>query len=105
MVSLDPVSGREQRGTRPVMVVSPQAFNRVLPPIVLPITTGGNYIRNQGFAVTLTGSGLETGGVVICSQPRTLDIKSRGARFIESAPKVIIEEVMAKLSTIFEEET
>ncbi|MDP1665690.1 MAG: type II toxin-antitoxin system PemK/MazF family toxin [Methylobacter sp.] len=39
LVSLDPTSGREQQGTRPVLVVSPVAFNRAThTPVVLPIT-------------------------------------------------------------------
>ena len=29
LVSLDPVSGHEQQGERPVLVISPQAFNRI----------------------------------------------------------------------------
>ena len=28
LVSLDPTSGHEQRGRRPVLIVSPEAFNR-----------------------------------------------------------------------------
>lgn len=41
LVSLDPTSGHEQRGTRPVLVVSPSAFNRLTKtPVVLPITQG-----------------------------------------------------------------
>ena len=41
-VSLDPAAGQEQRGTRPVLIVSPQPFNQLTgTPVVLPITTGG----------------------------------------------------------------
>ena len=41
MVSLDPTSGREQRGHRPVVVVSADAFNAATGiPVVLPITSG-----------------------------------------------------------------
>ena len=29
MVSLDPTSGREQQGTRPVLIVSPSTFNQL----------------------------------------------------------------------------
>ncbi|WP_430541648.1 type II toxin-antitoxin system PemK/MazF family toxin [Xanthomonas euvesicatoria] len=43
LVSLDPTSGHEQQGTRPVLIVSPSAFNRLTKtPVVLPITSGGN---------------------------------------------------------------
>ncbi len=52
LVSLDPTLGHEQRGTRPVLIVSPGAFNRLTKaPVVLPITSGGNFALMAGFAV------------------------------------------------------
>ena len=43
LVALDPTSGKEQQGTRPVLIVSPGAFNQLTKtPVVLPITGGGN---------------------------------------------------------------
>lgn len=41
-------------------------------------------------------------GVIRCDQPRTLDLISRKARKLEKVPKIIIDEVLAKLVTIFE---
>lgn len=102
LVSLDPTSGHEQQGTRPVIVVSPSAFNRLTKtPIVLPITSGGNFARTAGFVVSLMGAGTKTTGVVRCDQPRALDIGSRNSRKLESVPDSIIDEVLAKLSPIF----
>src|SRR5271156_5864365 len=90
LVSLDPTSGHEQRGRRPVLIVSPEAFNRVTKvPVVLPITSGGNFARTAGFAVPLTGTGAKTTGVVRCDQPRALDVAARGAKMIESVPDAI----------------
>jgi len=103
LVSLDPASGHEQRGTRPVLVVSALAFNRLTKtPVVLPITRGGNFARTAGFAVSLTGAGTKTTGVVRCDQPRALDIGSRNSRKLESVPASIMNEVLAKLTPIFE---
>ena len=103
LVSLDPTSGHEQRGTRPVLVVSPLAFNRLTKtPVVLPISSGGNFARTAGFAVSLMGAGTHTTGVVRCDQPRALDLAARSARKLESVPSVIIDEVLAKLTPIFE---
>ncbi len=103
LVSLDPTSGHEQRGTRPVLVVSPSAFNRLTnTPIVLPITTGGSFARTAGFAVSLMGAGTNTTGVVRCDQPRAIDLASRNARKLESVPPAIMDEVLAKLAPIFE---
>ncbi|HBV0869503.1 TPA: type II toxin-antitoxin system PemK/MazF family toxin [Klebsiella pneumoniae] len=103
LVSLDPTSGHEQQGTRPVLIVSPGAFNRLTKtPVVLPITSGGNFARTAGFTVSLMGAGTQTTGVVRCDQPRALDIGSRRGRKLESVPAAVIDEVMAKLATILE---
>jgi mRNA interferase ChpB len=103
LVSLDPASGHEQRGTRPVLIVSALAFNRLTKtPVVLPITRGGNFARTAGFAVSLTGAGTKTTGVIRCDQPRALDIGSRNSRKLESVSASIMNEVLAKLTPIFE---
>ncbi len=103
VVSLDPSQGHEQQGKRPVLVISPQAFNRVTRvPIVLPITSGGSFARSAGFAVSLTGADTQTTGVVRCDQPRAMDLHARGARRLEALPASIVDEVLARLAPIFE---
>ncbi|HEU0195819.1 MAG TPA: type II toxin-antitoxin system PemK/MazF family toxin, partial [Nevskiaceae bacterium] len=93
LVALDPTSGHEQRGTRPVLVISPGAFNQLTKtPVVLPITSGGSFARTAGFAVSLTGAGTRTTGVVRCDQPRAIDLGSRHARKLESVPSVVVDE-------------
>jgi mRNA-degrading endonuclease toxin of MazEF toxin-antitoxin module len=101
LVGLDPTQGHEQKGRRPVLIVSPEAFNRVTKvPVVLPITSGGNFARTAGFAVTLDGT--KTTGVVRCDQPRALDLAARGGKKLESVPDAIMNEVLAKVVPIFE---
>src|ERR1700689_3241353 len=101
LVSLDPTSGHEQKGRRPVLIVSPEAFNRITKlPVVLPITSGGSFVRTAGFAVPLTGAGTKTTGVVRCDQPRTLDLSARGGKMLESVPDEIAAEVRAKIAPI-----
>ena len=91
LVTLDPTEGHEQQGTRPVLVISPDEFNRVTQvPVVLPITSGG-----------LSGCGTRTTGVVRCDQPRALDLRARSGRRLEQVPPVIMDEVLARLATIF----
>lgn len=103
LAGLDPASGHEQQGRRPVLIVSPEAFNRITRvPVVLPITSGGQFARTAGFAVSLTGTGTTTTGVVRCDQPRALDLTARGARRLESVPDAVLDEVLAKVSTIFQ---
>jgi mRNA interferase ChpB len=103
VVSLDPISGHEQQGTRPVLLVSPTAFNRLTKtPIVVPITSGGDFARMAGFAVTLMGAGTSIAGVIRCDQPRAIDLGARHGRKLESVPASIMDEVLARLTTLFE---
>ena len=101
LVSLDPTEGREQRGSRPVVVVSATAFNLATQlPVVCPITNGGDFARRIGFAVPI--SGIKTSGVVRCDQPRVLDLATRHARKVDSLPEAIMDEVLARIGPIFQ---
>lgn len=101
LVTLDPTEGRDQQGHRPVLVISPQAFNEATKlPVILPITNGGEFARRIGFAVPI--SGIKTMGVVRCDQPRVLDLHERHGRKIDTLPPEILVEVLAKLAPIFE---
>ena len=101
LVSLDPTEGHEQRGSRPVLVISPGEFNEATKlPVICPITSGGDFARRIGFAVPITG--IETTGVVRCDQPRVLDLGARNARKVDTMPIAIMDEVLAKLAPIFE---
>ena len=101
LVSLDPTEGREQRGSRPVLVVSPTEFNQATKlPVICPITSGGEFARRIGFAVPITG--IKTTGVVRCDQPRVLDFGARNARKVDTLPEEIMDEVLAKIAPIFE---
>ena len=101
MVSLDPASGHEQQGYSPVLIVSPTSFNRASGlPVIVPITSGGDFTRRIGFAVPLAGT--RTTGVVRCDQPRVLNLVARGARKIEVLPEEILLDVLAKTATLFE---
>jgi mRNA interferase ChpB len=101
LVSLDPTAGHEQSGSRPVLIVTPGVFNAATKlPVVLPITNGGEFARRLGFAVPITG--IKTTGIVRCDQPRVLDIAARGGRRVDSLPTSLMDEVLAKLVTLFE---
>jgi mRNA interferase ChpB len=101
MVSLNPTEGREQHGTRPVLIISPNEFNAATRlPVVLPITNGGEFAKRIGFAVPI--SGIKTTGIIRCDQPHTLDVIERNGRKIDSLPTFILNEVLAKIVTLFE---
>ena len=103
LVALDPSLGHEQKARRPVLIASPEPFNRITKvPIVVPITTGGSFARTAGFAVSLASAGTQTTGVIRCDQPRAIDLGARGGKKLESVPEEIMLEVLAKLAPIFE---
>jgi mRNA interferase ChpB len=99
-VNLNPTAGKEQQGTRPVFVVSEEAFNRSGLTLICPITQGGMQTRFAGFAVTLIGARTTTQGIVMSNQMRTIDMTSRHGKFIEIAPDLVVAEVLAKLRTL-----
>ncbi|MCV2533308.1 type II toxin-antitoxin system PemK/MazF family toxin [Enterobacter wuhouensis] len=101
LVLLDPIAGHEQSGKRPVLIVSPALFNKVTQlPIVVPVTSGGNFARAAGFTVSLDGAGTKTMGVIRCDQPRTIDMKARNGKRLERIPDAVVNEVLARLETI-----
>ena len=100
-VSLDPTLGHEQQGHRPVLIISPTAFNRATKlSVVLPIASGGEFARRIGFAVPLTG--IRTNGIVRCDQPRVLDIEARHGRKVDALSTELLDEVLAKTITLFQ---
>jgi mRNA interferase MazF len=76
LANLDPVIGSEQGKTRPVLVISEEEINQILPVVnVLPITTRKPERRiypNEVLVSAGTG-GLPNESIVLCYQIRTLD--------------------------------
>ena len=110
-VCLNPVSGHEQQGTaRPVLVVSSSVFNNAANvAVVVPITQGAGrsaFSQNLGFAVPLSSqdvSGAEAiSGIIRCDQPGVLDLKSRGGRKVAEVSVPVMEEVLARIVTLFD---
>ena len=76
LADLDPVIGSEQGKTRPVLVISANALNNILPVVnVLPITSRKPDRRIYPNEVLLpTGmAALPNESIVLCYQIRTLD--------------------------------
>jgi mRNA interferase ChpB len=101
MMSLNPSLGHEQQGHRPVLIVSPTAFNAATKlPVVLPIINGGDFARRIGYAVEIQG--ITTTGFVRCDQPRVLDVVERQGRKVDVLPDDQVAEVLARVVTLFE---
>lgn len=83
-VDLDPALGREQRGRRPVLIVSSDALNsQPLVVVVVAGTDAANVPRDYptNLRVTAAESGLSRDTVFLCFQVRALD----SSRFSTSA--------------------
>ena len=101
-VSLDPVQGREQSGARYVVLVSKRLFNTLGTQLVCPITQGGSFARDAGFAVSLAGLGTRTQGVVLCNQLRVIDLHARKGKFVERLPSPVIDAVLDRLIALLD---
>jgi mRNA interferase MazF len=78
LASLDPVKGSEQAGKRPVLVVSRERLNQMLPVVnVIPITSRESSARKIYPNEVLLPAGITTGlrvdSIALCYQIRTLD--------------------------------
>ena len=102
-VCLNPTTGRETQGDfRPALVLSTADMNQLGTAIIAPITQGDDFSRYAGFAVSLTGTGLDTQGVALVNMIRSVDLAARGAKKIERAPQAVIDDALARLQAIFE---
>jgi mRNA interferase MazF len=95
-VNLNPAAGREQAGTRPVLVLSIDAINEL--PLVVTVvvgTKGANVSRDYptNVRVSPSESGLPIETVFLCFQLRSLDPK----RFPEESAGKVSDDTMAKV--------
>lgn len=72
---LDPVVGSEQKGTRPVLVVSDEAFNQLMPVVtILPLTSRkpGRRVYPNEVLLKKGTAGLTVDSLVLAHQIRTI---------------------------------
>ena len=78
MADLDPTIGSEQGRVRPVLIISDEEINRILPVVnVLPITSrkpNRQIYANEVLIASGLG-GLSIDSIILCYQIRTLDKK------------------------------
>ncbi|MBN3872860.1 type II toxin-antitoxin system PemK/MazF family toxin [Nostoc sp. JL33] len=75
-INLNPVQGREQAGTRPVLVLSINAINESPLVVTVVVGTKGTNIKRDyptNIRVSVTDSGLLIKTVFLCFQIRSLD--------------------------------
>lgn len=98
--ALDPVQGREQAGTRPVLVVSSDAINRL--PLVVTVVVGTDAANISldypvNVRVTAAESGLPRDTVFLCFQVRSQDPSRLAIREAGALPALRMAEVDAAL--------
>lgn len=93
----DPQTGREMRGRRPALTLSPRAYNALVGlAIFCPVTS---QVKGYPYEVALPPKS-KIAGVVLADQVRSLDWRARDARFVARAPHRIVEDVLARLRTL-----
>ncbi len=85
LASLDPTKGSEQAGKRPVLVISRERINQLLP-VVIPLTSRKSEKRiaypNEVLLPAGT-AGLRVDSIALCYQIRTLDTSRLGGQMGE----------------------
>lgn len=91
-LNFDPSGGKEIKGGRFALALSPKAFNRATGLVfACPISQGNAAAaRSGGMISTLLGAGTETQGNVHCHQLKSLDWQIRKASFKETVPDYVI---------------
>src|SRR5947199_9072601 len=93
-LSFDPQSGHEQRGRRPALVISNYLFNKHTGSAILcPITSRDRKIP---FHLPVPTSS-SIAGFVMVDQVKSIDYVARKAKFIETAPDDLVEDVLEVL--------
>ena len=100
-LDLDPTLGHEQKGYRPVLVVSATIFNAHTGFCwVVPITTPQKGLPNE---IRLP-EGLPIYGTLLLSQLRSIDWRARSFSIACSVQADVLEDINARLSAVLDAE-
>jgi len=94
-IEFDPQSGNEHFGHRPALVLSPKSYNKLTSLCILcPMTS---KVKGYPFEVKISKN-----SVVLCDQVKSLDWRTRHAKFKDKASDSVLEEALEKLRTLIE---
>jgi mRNA interferase MazF len=100
-LDLDPTLGHEQKGYRPVLVVSASLFNKHTGfSWIVPITTPQKGLPNE----IRIPEGLPVHGSLLLSQLRSIDWRARPFSVACLVPPIFLEDILARLSSVLEPE-
>jgi len=99
-VSLDPVAGHEQGGTRRALVVSYEPFHRSGLATVCPITAARHEARYPGeVALPVGAAGQTRPGLILCQQVRTISreriVGAADGRLADTAMRRAVRQALA----------
>jgi len=95
-INFNPQRGREQKGKRPALVISPKVYNsKTGLALMCPITS-----QEKGYPFEVPIENTKIKGFILADQIRTLDWETRKISFISKTKKEVLLEVQEKLSTL-----
>ncbi len=96
-ISLNPISGHEQAGRRPALVISPKSYNRKTGLCVLCPAT----LQAKGYAFEVPiASGGGSSGVVLSDHLRNVDWNARSIKFIHRVTESEMSEVVSRIEAL-----
>ncbi len=98
LADLNPVIGSEQKGKRPVLVVSDEVFNSVMPVVtILPLTSlkKGRRIYPNEVLLPKGIGGLSTDSIILAHQIRTIS-KQRLGKLLGNVNDNLTQESIAQ---------
>jgi mRNA interferase MazF len=96
-ITFTPQAGHDQAGGRPVIILSPQAYNaKVGLALMCPITS---QVKEYPFEVGIPEE-CDVIGVILSDQVKSLDWRARQAELLCQIPAQTVAEVLAKLNTL-----
>jgi mRNA interferase MazF len=98
-LDLSPTVGHEQKGYRPVVVVSNDfVMKKTNMVYVVPVT---NTVRHFPLHVALDDR-TKTKGEVLCEQIKAVDLSVRKFIFVEHLPEDILEQILTRIISCLE---
>ncbi|MCH7764438.1 MAG: endoribonuclease MazF [Candidatus Marinimicrobia bacterium] len=96
-LNFTPQSGHEQTGKRPALVLSPKQYNsKVGLAVFCPITS---HKKGYPFEVDIQKT-TKINGVVLSDQVKSLDWRTRKAKFVEKVPESVLNECTLKIKAL-----
>ncbi len=96
-LDFDPVTGHEQGGYRPALVLSAADYNRIVGlAIVVPITL---HAKGYPFEVRIP-QGHKVTGVILADHVKCIAWRERKASLFDSLPSEVVEEVQERLGPL-----